>query len=363
VTFFEYPLPGGSAGAYLAAGGTALAIIVVVKIVTTVLRRRIGLMATRTRTSIDDVLVDMLAATRMWLTVIVALWVASLWFHPPPRYVTLARQLGKLAIFIQLALWAGAGVTGTVTRLHQRKLAAGETSSLPVIGMLGLLIRVLAWAIALLLMLDNMGVNITALVAGLGIGGIAIALAAQSVLGDLFASISIIFDKPFTVGDFIVVDDVAGTVTQIGLKTTRVRALAGELLVLPNGKLLGSNIHNYTRMQERRIATQIGVSYETTREQVAAIPGIIRAAIEAVPIVRFDRAHFMTFGDSSLRFEFVYIVKVADYNPYMDAQQLINLKIMQTFDEQHIKLAYETRVLLRGQLDGLPALPRDGAIK
>jgi small-conductance mechanosensitive channel len=182
-------------------------------------------------------------------------------------------------------------------------------------------------------------------VAGLGIGGIAVALAMQNILGDLFASMAIVLDKPFRVGDFIIVNDQPGTVEKVGLKTTRVKSLWGEQLVFANAKLLNSDIKNYKRLQERRIAFGVGVTYETPLEKLRAIPGWLKAAVEAQPDVRFDRAHFKSYGDFSLDFEIVYYVLGPEFNLYMDRQQAINLAIFAKFAAEGVQFAYPTRTL------------------
>ncbi|MDP4645196.1 MAG: mechanosensitive ion channel family protein [Opitutales bacterium] len=205
--------------------------------------------------------------------------------------------------------------------------------------------RLIIWAIALLLVVDNLGYDVTALVAGLGITGIAVALALQNILGDLFASLSIVLDKPFVIGDFIIVGDLLGVVERIGLKTTRVRSLSGEQLIFSNSDLLSSRVRNFKQMQERRIAFSIGVIYQTTPDQLEAIPPKIKEIVEDVENARFDRAHFKGFGDSSYDFEIVYYVLLADYLVYMDIQQNINLAICRWFAEEGIEFAYPTRTL------------------
>src|SRR5690606_7585627 len=170
-----------------------------------------------------------------------------------------------------------------------------------------------------------------------------------------FGSLSIVLDKPFVIGDFIVVDGLAGTVERIGLKTTRVRALSGEQLVFSNADLLGSRIHNYKRMQERRVVFSFGVTYDTPPEKVAAIPNMVREVIEARENTRFDRAHFQKFGDSDLTFEVVYYMLVADYNLYMDTQQAINLELLRRFAADGIEFAFPTRTLYVNQLTPVPA--------
>jgi small-conductance mechanosensitive channel len=205
--------------------------------------------------------------------------------------------------------------------------------------------RGIIWVIVLLVVIDNVGVDVTTLVASLGVGGIAIALAVQSILGDIFASLSIIFDKPFLVGDFVRVGDYTGSVENIGIKTTRLRSLSGEQLVISNSDMLGSRIQNYGRMYERRATFTLGVTYDTPREKLAKIPEMVREAIEAEEGVRFDRAHFKEFGAYSLNIDAVYYVLSPDYAQYMDIQQRINLDLHRRFEEEGIEFAYPTQVV------------------
>jgi small-conductance mechanosensitive channel len=200
--------------------------------------------------------------------------------------------------------------------------------------------------ILVLIILDNLGVEINSLVTSLGIGGIAVALAVQNILGDLFASLSITLDKPFSIGDFIVVGDFEGDVEDIGLKSTRVRSLSGEELVFANTDLLNSRIRNYKKLQERRIAFTIGVVYNTPREKLKRIPILIEDIIKPIPDTRFDRAHFKKFGDYSLDFEIVYYVLVPEYATYLDIQQRINLSIYDLFEDEEIEFAYPTQTLV-----------------
>ncbi len=213
------------------------------------------------------------------------------------------------------------------------------------LGGLMLIINMVIWVIGALFLFDNMGYDITAVVAGLGIGGIAVALAAQNILGDLFNYFVIFFDRPFEIGDFIVVDQKSGTVEYIGIKTTRVRALSGEQLVFPNSDLTGSRLHNYKRMQTRRIAFKFGVVQETPLDRLREIPLFVRSIVEQQRETVFDRAHFASYGDSSLDFEVVYTLRSADYNIYMDVQQAINLAILQEFQERNIALKDPNRMI------------------
>jgi small-conductance mechanosensitive channel len=249
-----------------------------------------------------------------------------------------AQHLWFVLIALQLALWLDRAVDVGLSRAMPARGTVTAT-------LLSFLLRALVWVIALLAMLDNLGVNITALVASLGIGGVAVALAVQTILSDLFASISIGLDKPFEAGDFIVFGQVAGSIEHVGLKTTRIRSLGGEQIVCSNTELLKQTIQNYKRMQQRRIVFSVRVTYHTDVEQVAAVPGIIRAQIESQADTRFDRAHLARFGEGALEFEAVYYVLTADYNHYMDIQQAINLGIMRALQAAGISLALPEQIL------------------
>ena len=200
-------------------------------------------------------------------------------------------------------------------------------------------------SIVALIALDNLGIDVTALIAGIGIGGIAIVLAVQNILSDLFASLSIIIDKPFVIGDFIIVGDLMGTVERIGLKTTRVRSLSGEQIIFSNSDLLSSRVRNYKRMYERRVAFSLGVTYDTKVELLERIPSMIEEIIGSQENTRFDRCHFKSFGDFALIFETVYYLLTPDYTAYMDAQQGINLAIARRFEEEGIEFAYPTQTI------------------
>lgn len=203
------------------------------------------------------------------------------------------------------------------------------------------IIRILIWIVALLLFLDNINVEISTLVASLGVGGIAIAFAAQAVLEDIFSFFTIFFDRPFEIGDFITVDDLSGTVEHIGMKTTRLQSLSGEQLIFSNKDLTGSRLRNYKRMQSRRILFTLAVQYDTPLEKLKEIPGLIKTIIESISNVRFDRAHFSEYSDYSLKFEIVYYVLSQDYNLYMDIQQEINFLIREEFDKRDIRFAFQ----------------------
>jgi len=208
------------------------------------------------------------------------------------------------------------------------------------------ILNLVAWSIAIIILLDNLGIKVSALVAGLGIGGIAIALAAQTLLGDFFSYFIIFFDRPFKIGDFIIVGDYLGTVDHIGLKTTRIHSLSGEQIVFSNQDLTNSRVRNYKQMDRRRVAFQFGVIYQTSLEQLKKIPRIVEDIITNIPETSFDRAHFASYGDFSLNFEVVYYVQGSNYNKYMNVQQEINFQLKEAFEKQEIEFAYPTQTVL-----------------
>ena len=203
----------------------------------------------------------------------------------------------------------------------------------------------LVWFLGMVFLISNLGYNVTTIITGLGVGGIAVALAAQTVLGDLFSYFVIFFDRPFEIGDFLVIGSEVGTVEYIGIKTTRIRAISGEQIVVSNKDLTDSRVRNYKRMMRRRVVFKIGVTYQTTQEQLKKIPEMIKLAIDSKENATFDRSHFSGFGNFSLDFESVYYIEGPDYNHYMDIQQAIYLEIFEVFAKEKIEFAYPTQTL------------------
>lgn len=245
----------------------------------------------------------------------------------------------------QIALWGNRIISVAVQQafVQQRDTDPAGATHVMLAGLVG---RVMLWATATLAILDNLGFNITTVMASLGIGGIAVALAVQNILGDIFSSVSIAMDKPFVIGDFIVVDSYMGTVEYVGLKTTRLRSLGGEQIIFSNAELLKNRIRNYKRMQERRVQFEFGIAYETPLEDIEKLPHTVMEIISSSYLeTRFDRAHFKGYGDSALQFEVVYYVLDPDYNKYMDIQQEINLALLAKLRERNISFAYPTRTL------------------
>jgi small-conductance mechanosensitive channel len=258
-------------------------------------------------------------------------------------------QSSRISTFVIL-LCGVAQVAHWLTKLSETWIARGlrsPGSETPhsATGLLTFGARITIWSLGALVLLGNAGVDITALVAGLGIGGIAVAFALQNILGDLFASLSIVLDRPFAVGDFITVDDVQGTVEQIGVKTTRIRSLSGEQILVSNSDLLKSRIRNFKRMRERRSLFRVGVTYETQLEKLKAIPRWLREIVEAQPRTRFDRAHLLAFGDSALTFEVVYFVLAPEFVVLADTQHAIHLALVEKFESEGVSFAYPTRTV------------------
>lgn len=322
----------------------------VLRVVMRRLVRRLRRATARTPGRFDDMLVELLAKTRFLFILVVALYAGSLILALPDVAERALRALFIFALLIQAGFW-GDGVAMFWIRRTARRKMEDDAATATSLAALGFVAKVAIWATVILLALDNFGLKITTLLAGLGIGGIAIALAVQNVLGDLFASLSIIVDKPFVIGDFIIVGDLMGTVERIGLKTTRVRSLSGEQIIFSNSDLLSSRVRNYKRMYERRVVFPFGVTYQTPPDVLETIPETVRKIVEDQPGVRFDRCHFRAFGDFSLDFETVYYVLDADYNVYMDRQQAINLGIARAFETRGIEFAYPTQTLYLNRLD------------
>lgn len=299
-----------------------------------------------------------LSRTTVPFLVIAALFSGIMTLDLSPRALQVLWSIITIAAFWQVGVWSTAAVASWVENRHSASRGA-DRAAVGSMAIIGFVIRVLVWGLVVLLTLDNLGVNITALVAGLGIGGVAIALAVQNVLGDVLASLSITLDKPFVVGDFLIVEEYLGSVEYIGVKSTRLRSLTGEQIVMSNADLLSSRVRNYGRMYERRVVFALGITYETPRAKFVQIPALLRAIIEEHEGTRFDRSHFAKYGDFSLDFETVFYVLSADYNRYMDIQQKVNVRIHEEFERLGIEFAYPTQKLWLQRVDAPRPRPLD----
>ncbi len=342
--FLQTEIAANTLLSWLIAVTLAVAVIVAVGVIRYVMARQFNKLSQRSEAPIWPILLAAVKRTKWLFILILGLFFGAAALQLPEHVRTISKTVVIVTLWIQIGLWATAAVQVMIEQYRLRQQAK-DPAGVTTLNLLNFISKIVIWLLVLLLVLDNMGVNITALVAGLGVGGIAVALALQAILGDLFASLSIVLDKPFVVGDFLIIGDLLGTVEYVGLKTTRMRSLSGEQLVFSNSDLLNSRIRNYGRMFERRVVFNIGVTYQTPREELIRIPAIIREAVEKQDKTRFDRSHFKEYGDFSLNFESVYYVLSSDYNEYMDIQQAINLCIHEQFEEAGIVFAYPTRTV------------------
>lgn len=342
--FLDWTYSGVTLQSWLTALAVMLGSLLALYLFKTIVVRRLQALAKKTDTEFDDVIADLLNRTHFWFYLAVSLFFGSRAVVLPEPITTPIRAVVVVAFFLQLAIWGTGFITYWVNR-YREKMIAEDAAWATTIGAMGFVGKMVLWAVMVLLVLQNLGARIDTLIAGLGVGGIAVALAVQNILGDLFASLSIVIDKPFLIGDFITVDQFSGTVEHVGLKTTRIRSLSGEQLVISNGDLLKSRIRNYKRMQERRAVFLLNVTYGTSHEKLAKIPDIVRGIVESKEHARFDRAHFKEFGPYALTFEVVYWLTTPDYMAYMDTQQAVNLELVRRFEEEGIKFALPTQTL------------------
>lgn len=342
-SMLEHSFFGNTIYSYLSSLGLFIAGIAGVYVFKRYVLTRLKRWAESTTTKIDDLLIQALQKSLVPILYFGTLYVA---LHSLVLVPKIERGIDIVSIIV-VTLLVVRSITTAVSfglRSYLREEAGSESGERQLKGV-GKFANFLIWALALVFILDNLGVKISAVVAGLGIGGVAVALAAQAVLGDLFSYFVIFFDKPFVIGDFIVVGDKMGSVEYVGIKTTRIRALGGEMLIFSNTDLTNSRVHNFKKMEKRRIVFKLGVTYQTPADKLKAIPGIVKDIIVAQEDATFDRGHFASYGDFSLNFEFVYLVTGADYNKYMDIQQAINLAIFEAFEGERIEFAYPSQTL------------------
>jgi small-conductance mechanosensitive channel len=336
---FDWTYLGNAAWLWLVAGGIAVGLLFILLLLRRLARKQYARLAATPQEEFLEVPLHVASRTTVAFLLIAALFLGLQVLHLPPKGARALITLFTIAGCWQIGLWATTAVVAALERKQRRDLAVDRAAA-GTIGIIGFMARLTIWAFVLLLTLDNLGIQIKPLLAGLGIGGIAVALAAQNVLGDLFASLSITLDRPFVLGDTLQVDDFVGTVEYIGVKSTRLRSVNSEQIIMPNSKLLASNIRNLTRATERRVVYAISVGPETPPAQLKRIPGLIRSLIESHDVVRFDRSHFAKVSAASFDFEAVYIVKTTDYNRHMDILQDINLRLVEAFEKEGIAFAY-----------------------
>jgi Small-conductance mechanosensitive channel len=324
--------------------GIILALLLLIRIFRMIVLQRLKAWAAKTNTTIDDFFISITERSILPILNVAAIYAGL-------RYLWISDAVKKIlhiVLIVIITFYLVRLITSVIQHsleLYLRKQEKAEEKMKQVKGIM-LVVNLIVWTLGLIFLLDNLGYNVTAVVTGLGIGGIAIALAVQKILGDLFCYFVIFFDRPFEIGDFIVVDNFRGTIEHIGLKTTRLRSLDGEELIFSNTDLTNSRIHNYKKMFRRRVVFKIGVEYSTTEEQLKKIPVIITEIIKGISAISLDRVHFTSFGSFSLDYEIVYYVESGDYNFYMDIQQDMNLKIYRAFAAEGIEFAFPTQTVL-----------------
>jgi small-conductance mechanosensitive channel len=328
---------------WLVAATIFAALLTVLLVLRPIVRRASERMRKTEKRELLEIPFEVLARTTLPFLLAVSVYFALRSLDLGNKLEATITSIITIVAFVQFGFWAAAAVHAWIDR---RRTTAEDRAMVGSLSIISFIAGVLIWTLVLLAALDNLGVNITALVAGLGIGGVAVALALQNVLGDLFASLAIALDRPFVVGDFLAVDTFLGSVEYVGIKTTRLRSLDGEQIVFSNSNLLQSRVRNFGRMKDRRVLFATNVAYETPMEHVERIPAMIREIVEAQEGTRFDRSHFMKHGVASLEYETVYYVLSPDFNRYMDIQQTVNLAIHRKFLELGIPFASATQRVL-----------------
>lgn len=341
----QYVFLNNTVEAYLHAVGTALVVWGALWLFRSVILRRLRVWAAKTDTDLDNMLVEIFRSFRTPFYLVLAFGAGSQFLAWPETVATVGKWLA-IAVIVYTVIHAITKIVSFFfSRFARQKLQEDASFDPSVIKLMNKGATLAIWVVAALLIAQNMGYNITALVAGLGIGGLAVAFALQSVLSDMFASFSIYLDKPFQTGDFIVVGENMGTVTYIGLKSTRLQSLWGEEVVISNKELTEVRIQNYKGMESRRVRYEFGVTYDTPSKKLRKIPEILKEIIDGFELMELDRAHFKGFGDSSLNFEAMITVNSSEYAVFMDLRQELNLQLKERLEKEKVEFAFPTRTV------------------
>lgn len=342
---------GGSPARWSLAITIAVLSFLLLRLARTLLERHLRHVVERTKTPVDDLILDLVHHIRWPFFLVLGLTLGSLVLDLPAPAKTILHRLISIVLFIQGGVWVTHLMTYGIDA-YMRRARPEDKSKLTVVALFNFFGRMVVWTMVVVLCLDNLGVNVTTLVAGVSVGGIAVGLALQSVLKDLLASLAIILDKPFEVGDFVTIGEFQGTVEEIGLKTTRLRSISGEQLIFGNDDLLGSRVRNYKRMRERRVVFSFGVVPDTTVATLREISVLVRGIVTGIEGVRFHRVHFKAFRDWALEFEVVYYVTTPDYDLMMDLQERINLALHEVFEQVGIQFATPTQTVVLSKANG-----------
>ncbi len=340
---WQHRFLGNSLGRYVAGLIVFIGLLMFLKMFKSIIVTRLRKITDKTKSNLDDFVMDFFEHKLFPILYFGAFYIAVLQLNLNPGIKKLVNSAGVIYLAFQVT---GFGYKITEYFLKEKidlrsKYKINDTTSAGIL----LFIKFLFWGLCTTFVLDNLGFDISAIIAGLGVGGVALALASQNILNDLFNYFVIFFDRPFEVGDFIIVGDFAGTIKKIGIKTTRIVSLSGEELIFANSDLTSSRVKNYRRMQMRRVVFELGATYDTPVDKMEKIPGIIKEIIDGIEETKFDRCHFKSYGAFSLNIETVYYVNGNDYTKYMDIQQDINFKIKRAFEKEVIEFAFPTQTL------------------
>ena len=344
-TLAQYALWGNTGQDYAYAIAIFIGALIVLRFFKFFIVKNLERLFKKTKTEIDDIIIHSIDHIGWMFYVILSLYIALQFVVLPEIAENIVYYIILIAVVYYAVKFVHCFIEfGTKKYIEKRKREEKDADT-TAISLLGRIAKGALWGVALILILSNLGYDVSALLAGLGIGGIAIAFALQNVLSDIFASFSIYFDKPFKVGDFIIIGDDMGVVKKIGIKSTKLESLWGNDIIVSNRELTSIRIHNYRTMKKRRVVLPFGVVYETPQKKLEKIPGMIKEIFKGVKLAEIDRVHMKSFAASSLDFEIVYYVDTGDYGKHMDIQQQILLGIKERFEKENIEFAYPTQTL------------------
>ncbi len=336
---------GNSLGEYLIAGLIFIIALVVLRLFKIQIIGMLRRLSKKTKSDIDDMLIEIIDTIGWPLYIMVAIRISSAFLVLPETGILIINTATLLTAVYYIIKASQKAIDFSVTKLEARREPGAEINR-TIVDLIKKALKGVAWLFALLFVLSGFGVDITGAVVGLGVGGIVIGFALQNILGDLFASFSIYFDRPFEKGDFIIIGaDDMGVVENIGLMTTRIKHLKGHELVVSNSELIKTRVNNYKKMKKRRIVFSFGLTYDTPGKKLRKVPGIVREIVKKAEHAELDRVHFKEFGDFSLDFEVVYYVDSQDYNVYMDTQQEINFMLKERIEKEKMVFAFPTQTI------------------
>ena len=340
----DFIIAGNSIDSFITAIAVFLIAFAVFRIFKYFFIGRLKSLFSKTKNQIDDLIINVIDSVGWPFYLYLAFYLAIQFLVLTDTVSTILHYLMIILVIIYTVKAFGKVIDYSTYKIVNKEEDSRKIDS-SAGHVLSLILKGVVWLLAFLAFVAVLGVNITPAIAGLGVGGIAVAFAMQNILSDLFSSFSIYFDKPFMTGDFIIIGDDMGTVQKIGLKSTRIQTLQGEELVVSNRELTETRIHNYKKMKKRRIVFTFGVTYDTPTKKLEKIPGIVREIMGKIKLADLNRAHFKKFGDFSLDYEVVYYLDSGDYNIYMDTQQEINLKIKERLEKEKIEMAFPTQTI------------------